>query len=160
MPMTPTTLKHIPICLSKYHTFVFRFQMNWWQRHLNKIAIIFGWLFVVRMTISNKLSCKTCINHLLFKQYFDSTRLNHYAETSKFNMVYTCMSKKCLSYCSISSPLIEIPFHKWFHKWFFFLHFDQYRETGWCDGSIWNTNHCKLYVVPFQNCLFLIRSGS
>lgn len=118
MLMTPTTLKHIPICLSKYHTFVFRFQMNWWQRHLNKIAIIFGWLFVVRMTISNKLSCKTCINHLLFKQYFDSTRLNHYAETSKFNMVYTCMSKKCLSYCSISSPLIGIPFH----KWFFFLH--------------------------------------
>lgn len=54
MPMTPTTLKHIPICLSKYHTYVFRFQIHWWQRYVNKIAIIFGWLFVVRMTISNK----------------------------------------------------------------------------------------------------------
>lgn len=65
-------IKHIPICLSKYHTFVFRFQMNWWQRHLNKIAIIFGWLFVVRMTISNKAARHTLIifylNNILILQ--------------------------------------------------------------------------------------------
>lgn len=65
-------IKHIPICLSKYHTFLFRFQMNWWQRHLNKIAIIFGWLFVVRMTISNKAARHTLIifylNNILILQ--------------------------------------------------------------------------------------------